>query len=55
MDAARWDDTLQWMIERHGMPEPEVEERQLIVDYLATHFPPRREQQRRGWQNPFQK
>jgi len=33
-----WDETLDWMIEEQGMPEPEPEERALILDYLSTHF-----------------
>jgi len=35
-----WDDTLQWMIEEQGMPEPEPEEYAKILDYLGTHLSP---------------
>jgi mono/diheme cytochrome c family protein len=50
MSRERWDQTLTWMTERHGMPEPDPQERKLIVDYLATNFPPR---PRKGRPNPF--
>jgi hypothetical protein len=53
MTSERWDDTISFMIGTHNMPEPTAEERDLIVSYLAEHFPPRQEQ--RGWQNPFLK
>ena len=52
MSRARWDDTIAFMIERHGMPAIGDEDRKLIVDYLAAAFP-ERAQQRRGWRNPF--
>lgn len=51
MSRELWDDTFQFMIDRHGMFEPGNEERALIVDYLAHAFPPQRAQ--RGWTNPF--
>jgi len=47
---AQWDGLMDWMSERHGMNELEGELRTQIVDYLASHFPPR---QRRGAANPF--
>lgn len=49
MSRERWDQTLDWMTEKHGMAPPEPDERALIVDYLATTFPPRQ----RGRPNPF--
>lgn len=48
----RWDELMDWMTERHGMPTLEGDERRLIVDYLAGAFPPH-EQRRRGPGNPF--
>lgn len=48
----RWDELMDWMTERHGMPLLEGEERRLIVDYLAGAFPPQ-EKRRRGSANPF--
>ena len=34
----RWDKLLNWMVEEQGMDEPEPTKRELILDYLATHF-----------------
>jgi hypothetical protein len=61
MSRERWDETLTWMSERHGMPELEGEERARFLDYLSAHFGPAAEseqgrapfliQQRR--KNPF--
>jgi cytochrome c len=33
-----WDKLLDWMVEEQGMAEQTSERRQLILDYLATHF-----------------
>ena len=49
MPRERWDATIDWMIERHGMPEIDPADRTLIVDYLARTFPSRQ----RGRSNPF--
>ncbi len=49
----QWDDTLDWMTERHAMPRPRDADRKIMLDYLEAAFPPRTSQ--RGWQNPFQK
>jgi mono/diheme cytochrome c family protein len=51
MSRERWDATIDWMIERHGMPEIDLADRTLIVDYLAETFPSRQ----RGRSNPFLK
>jgi hypothetical protein len=51
MSRSLWDDTLRLMVEKHGMPEPSQEERAVILDYLASAYPPPK---KRGWQNPFQ-
>lgn len=48
----QWDDTIDFMIARHGMPKPEDADRKVILDYLETAFPPRAPAAR-GWQNPF--
>ena len=52
LSRERWDELMDWMTERHGMPPLEREERRLIVGYLAGAFPPQ-EQRRRGPANPF--
>jgi hypothetical protein len=48
----QWDDTLDWMTQKHSMPKPSDNDRKIILDYLAQAFPARAT---RGWQNPFQK
>ncbi|MBK5927707.1 hypothetical protein [Rhodobaculum claviforme] len=36
-----WDELLTWMVEEQGMPEfRDSEERQMVLDYLATHLAP---------------
>ena len=52
LSRERWDELMDWMTERHGMPPLEGDERRLIVGYLAGAFPPQ-EQRRRGPANPF--
>jgi hypothetical protein len=37
--ARNWSDLVDWMVEHQGMIEPAPDERDRIVDYLATHFP----------------
>jgi hypothetical protein len=53
MTRPMWEDTLRLMVERHGMPELEPDERALILSYLAEHFPAAAPGGRRGWTNPF--
>lgn len=53
MDRRRWDDTMRLMVDFHNMAEPSAEERELILSYLAEHFPPRQGPRQRGWQKPF--
>jgi hypothetical protein len=48
----QWDDTLDWMTQRHSMPKLEGEARTIVLDYLEASFPPRTSP--RGFQNPFQ-
>jgi hypothetical protein len=50
----RWNETISYMTERHGMPKLEGKDRELILDYLAKTYPPKPEQNR-GFQNPFLK
>jgi hypothetical protein len=49
----QWDDTLDWMTQKHGMPPVDGELRKLVLDYLEATFPPRKGPG--GWQNPFAK
>lgn len=53
MDRARWDDSLTWMTTRHNMADIRGPERDLILDYLAKHYPPRAPSRAGGWRNPF--
>ena len=52
MTRNQWDASIDWMIERHGMAKPDQAERDVILDYLVSQFPPRA---RRGGDNPFLK
>src|SRR5215210_3114205 len=52
LSRAQWDDSLAWMTKRHNMADIQGADRELILDYLARHYPPRA----RGtgsWRNPF--
>jgi hypothetical protein len=49
----QWDETLDWMTQRHNMPKLEGNVREIVLDYLEATYPPRSAP--RGWQNPFQK
>jgi hypothetical protein len=51
LSPERWASTIDFMVERHGMLVPLAEERRQIIDYLATHFPPKQ----KGYSNPFLK
>ena len=47
----QWDDTLNWMTEKHGMPPVDGDLRKMVLDYLEATYPPRTRPG--GWQNPF--
>lgn len=51
MTREQWDELMDWMVTRQNMPPLEPNQRKVIVDYLAEHFPPRRT--RPGFVNPF--
>jgi hypothetical protein len=38
----QWDDTLNFMTEKHKMPPIDGELRTMVLDYLESAFPPRR-------------
>jgi hypothetical protein len=50
MPRGQWDETLTWMTTRHNMPEINGKDRELILNYLEKHYPPK---PRGGWKNPF--
>ncbi|HVL71836.1 MAG TPA: hypothetical protein VM434_08130 [Beijerinckiaceae bacterium] len=52
LSRQHWHDTLDLMTSRHNMPEITGAERELILDYLEKHYPPRATG-RGGWRNPF--
>ena len=49
----QWDETLDFMTQRHNMPRLEGNDRKIVLDYLEASFPPRTSP--RGFQNPFQR
>jgi hypothetical protein len=51
MARDRWNETIDFMVERHKMPDVQGAEREKILDYLAGAFPERT--QPGGWKNPF--
>ena len=55
MTRRQWEDSLQWMTDKHGMSPLPDKERTAVLDYLETTFPPRAPAGggRGGWQNPF--
>jgi hypothetical protein len=53
MSCAQWDETLTWMTVRHRMPDIQGPDRDLILDYLAQHYPPRAPSRAGGFKNPF--
>jgi hypothetical protein len=53
MSRQRWDGTLDFMTERHGMQKLVGKDREAILDYLEKAFP--ESASPRGWQNPFLK
>jgi hypothetical protein len=54
LSRERWDETISYMTERHGMPKLEGKDREIILNYLAKTYPPK-QQRNPGFQNPFLK
>ena len=52
MSRERWNETLNIMVTRHNMVDVQGEQRDQMLDYLATAFPERRAPG--GWKNPFE-
>lgn len=52
MNRRQWDDTLNWMTEKHNMPKLEGKDREVILNYLASAYS-QRAPEGGGWQNPF--
>ena len=53
MTRRQWEDSLQWMTDRHKMSPLPEKDKKIVLDYLETTFPPRAPSPGRGWQNPF--
>jgi len=53
MSREKWDETLTWMTERHNMPALSGADRDLILDYLSVHHPPKAPSRGGGFKNPF--
>jgi hypothetical protein len=53
MSRNKWDETLTWMTERHNMPALQGADRELILDYLSAHHPPKAPSRAGGFKNPF--
>lgn len=55
MTRRQWEESLQWMYDKHKMPPLPLKEREIVLNYLEATFPPRPPAGRGGWQNPFAK
>ncbi len=53
MTRRQWEDSLQWMTDRHGMLPLPAKEQKIVLDYLESTYLPRAPAGRGGWQNPF--
>jgi hypothetical protein len=53
MNRRQWDDTLDWMTEKHGMPKLEGDDRKVVLDYLEATFPPTAAEHGGRSPNPF--
>ncbi|HWM83537.1 MAG TPA: hypothetical protein VNQ56_15865 [Pseudolabrys sp.] len=53
MNRRQWNESIDLMISKHGMPAPEAAERNIILDYLEASFPPRTTPAQGGFRNPF--
>jgi hypothetical protein len=49
----QWDDTIDWMTQKHGMPKLEAKDREVVLSYLEATYPPSAPASRGGFQNPF--
>jgi hypothetical protein len=53
MTRRQWEDSLQWMTDRHRMSPLPEKDKKIVLDYREATFPPRAPAPGRGWQNPF--
>lgn len=58
MNRRQWDESINLMIARHGMPELEAKDREIVLNYLEQTFPQRTAPgggNSGGFRNPFMK
>ena len=55
MTRAQWEDSINLMTRRHNMPPLDDRDREVVLNYLETAYPPRAPAGRGGWVNPFAK
>ena len=55
MTRVQWEDSINLMIRRHNMPPLDDKDREKVLNYLETAYPPRAPAGRGGWVNPFAK
>ena len=55
MSRRQWEDSINLMIRRHNMPPLDAKDRERVLNYLETAYPPRAPAGRGGWVNPFAK
>ena len=53
LTRTQWDESLSWMTTRHNMPDIQGADRERILDYLATCYPPRAPSRGGAFRNPF--
>jgi mono/diheme cytochrome c family protein len=53
MTRAQWEDSISLMVRRHSMPPLDAKDREVILNYLETAYPPRAPAGRGGFVNPF--
>ena len=55
MTRAQWENSINLMTRRHNMPPLDDKDREKVLTYLETAYPPRAPAGRGGWVNPFAK
>ena len=53
MTRPQWEESVELMTQKHNMPALPPKDREIVLKYLETTFPPRARPG--GWQNPFLK
>jgi mono/diheme cytochrome c family protein len=53
MNRRQWEESLDWMTEKHGMPAITGDDRKVVLDYLEATYPPHAPAAGQGSPNPF--